>query len=330
MRCSAGIPRLALAMAAALEVGFAGPLSFQTVPFAINNQGQISGFSSDIAGTHGFIDTNGIFTVIDVPGSTDTLAYGINDAAQVIAFDNTHSKSYLFTGGHLLDIGVPGSTYTWAEGINDAGDIVGAFGDGRRAWGYVDHAGVITRLEVPGSIETDPYAINNQGQIVGRYVTINSAGVVADHGFLYSNGAFTTLDVPGAELTDATGINDAGQIVGSFGITENGVFHGHGFLFYQGIFTTIDYPGRPDTDVRGINNIGQIVGAIGNRTGFLDNAGVFAPIEEPATAFTPEPKSFLLLAGALAVLPRRKPRLFLPNASRNRPKITPATRTLSC
>jgi hypothetical protein len=35
---------------------------------------------------HGFVDTGGSFTTIDVPGAVGTTAYGINDSGQIVGY----------------------------------------------------------------------------------------------------------------------------------------------------------------------------------------------------------------------------------------------------
>src|SRR5579864_4435980 len=50
----------------------------------INDIGQIVGLSIDAAGSHGFLDTSGSFSTIDVPGASFTEAFGINDTGQVV------------------------------------------------------------------------------------------------------------------------------------------------------------------------------------------------------------------------------------------------------
>jgi len=62
-----------------------------TFPFGINDAGQIVGFYGDSDGhIDGFLDTNGIFSTIDGPGSDVTASFGvtdlfgINDAGQIV------------------------------------------------------------------------------------------------------------------------------------------------------------------------------------------------------------------------------------------------------
>jgi probable HAF family extracellular repeat protein len=62
----------------------------------------IVGFFGDRTGTHGFLDTGGSFTQIDVPGAKVTLARGINDAGQIVGtFENnpgsTPDRGFLAT-----------------------------------------------------------------------------------------------------------------------------------------------------------------------------------------------------------------------------------------
>jgi hypothetical protein len=79
---------------------------------------------------HGYLDTGGSFTQIDVPGAIGTEAFGINDAGQIVGRFDTGSPvsfsghGYLDTGGSFTQIDVPGAVITQALGINDAGQIV--------------------------------------------------------------------------------------------------------------------------------------------------------------------------------------------------------------
>lgn len=80
-------------------------------------------------------------TTIDVPGTTsDTQAFGINDAAQIVGrfFDATGGgHGFVKDGATFTTIDVPGASDTEAFGINDAGQIVGHFFDVTGAHGFV-------------------------------------------------------------------------------------------------------------------------------------------------------------------------------------------------
>jgi len=65
----------------------------------INDAGQIVGSFGNSTGGHGFLDTGGSFTQLDVPGGGFTQAFGINGAAQIVgAFNNsTGTHGFLAT-----------------------------------------------------------------------------------------------------------------------------------------------------------------------------------------------------------------------------------------
>jgi probable HAF family extracellular repeat protein len=73
----------------------------------------------------------GTWTTIDVPGSTHTAAYKINDAGQIVGFynDSTYAAhGFLYSAGTFTTIDYPGSTGTYALGVNNSGSIVGVYG----------------------------------------------------------------------------------------------------------------------------------------------------------------------------------------------------------
>jgi hypothetical protein len=225
-----------------------------------------------------------------------------------------------------------GATYTFitfdvdasttsAFGLNDAGQIVGVFGLGAAAQGYVKDGTTFTTFAVPSATTgTAAFGINDSGQIVGLFG--DASGV---HGFLKNGTTFTTLDAPGASFTTAEGINNTGQIVGYFligstfhGFVKNGATYTtldvpgagsfgtqafgingagqivgsfsdgsrfHGFLTDGTTFTTLDVPGSISTEAHGINDAGQIVGAFGDSSGvhgFVKDGTTFTTLDVPS------------------------------------------------
>jgi hypothetical protein len=68
------------------------------------------------------------FTTFDVPGSTFTIAGGVNASGQVVgAYGNGGTHGFLRSGGSYTTLDVPGSTFTNAFGINDSGQVVGGY-----------------------------------------------------------------------------------------------------------------------------------------------------------------------------------------------------------
>jgi probable HAF family extracellular repeat protein len=64
---------------------------------------------------------------------------------------------------------VPGSLQTAANGINNAGQIVGTYCAARGFHGFLLSDGKYTTIDVPGATETLALGINAAGQIVGLY-----------------------------------------------------------------------------------------------------------------------------------------------------------------
>lgn len=271
------------------------PGASSTVPFSINNNGQIVGHFRVGGSDHGFLYSGSNFTTIDAPAATtQTQAFGINDGGQIVgAFIGSDGEhGFLDTGGAFTLIDVPGvSGDTSAVRINSSGQIVGQFSAGSGISGFLYSNGSYIPIDFPnapnngfGTI-TQTFGINDSGQIVG------TVGGLGERGFLYSGGNFTTLDFPGTiSMTDAYGINNSGQIVGYAFDPE--LHSTRAFLDTDGNFITLDFPGADPTFGFGINDSGQIVGSYvdsaGRERGFLATPAV-----------VPEPCIAPVLAGCL-------------------------------
>ena len=174
------------------------------------------------------------YTTIDVPGGSNTIAYGINDAGQIVGrFEGNGVHGFLYSGGGFSQVDVPGGTFTEAYGINNSNQIVGFYQvDGSGQFGFVDSGGSFSQITV-GPTYTLARGINDSGAIVGYWNDI-----LGQHGFLDNGGTITTFDatspLPGGRFTRAYGINNAEQIAGTF-------FDGqvHGFIDSGGVFTQI-------------------------------------------------------------------------------------------
>jgi len=142
---------------------------------------------------------------LNVPGSTGTLANGVNNVGQIVGDYESNvgsqNHAFLYSGGAFTSIGDPDVYILYVPGINDAGTIVGTYaspGIGTQAFVYAN--GVIQPISAPGSTA---WGINNAGQIL---VDTGSGS------FLDTNGVFTPIQVPGATSTHANAINNVGQI----------------------------------------------------------------------------------------------------------------------
>lgn len=187
--------------------------------------------------------------------------------------------------GALTLIDIPGAAVTLAFGMNDAGQVVGAYQDGSTfaTHGFVrDPAGAVIPIDFPGGVAgTQALGINNLGDIVGFYFSGGAQhGFVRDAG-----GRFTSIDAPAAtgQVTAAVGINDFGQIAGYYyGTSDTSSFASyHGFVRQaDGTFVVVDFFPTPTvtfpyTFLTGINDLGQVTGyyALNPFTGFVGDLG---------------------------------------------------------
>jgi hypothetical protein len=144
----------------------------QTIPYGINNAGQIVGQS----GNGGFLYSGGNFTSIGVPGAVGTQPYGINDLGQIVGqYENNGIFSFLYSGGTYTTLYVPGSILTIANGINDLGEIVGYYTTSAGAFGFLYTGGIYTTISGPGYTQSEALGINVFGDITGLFTSAEPA-----------------------------------------------------------------------------------------------------------------------------------------------------------
>src|SRR5262245_11846332 len=94
------------------------------------------------------------FTTIDVPGSADTGAAGINAAGQIVGGYTDASGSvhgFLLDNGSFTTIDIQGARGTGAGGINEAGKIVGGYTNASGTdHGFLIDNGTFTTIDPPG------------------------------------------------------------------------------------------------------------------------------------------------------------------------------------
>ena len=280
-----------------------------TVISGINDAGVTVGYDDTSGPNLSFIrSSSGVFTRLNVGGSSFTYAGGINNANQVVGIYNISgfTHSFLWQGGVYTNFDVPGAIRTYARGINDSGTIVGDWRDAS----FVSHAflrtsnGAFTTFDIaPNLTAFNLLGINNLGQTVGAFSADPSQQIFTP--FLRAaDGALTTFATPGFDHVVANGINDLGQITGF--IQNNASGEEHGFVRQSnGILTYLDSDPLTYYQTIGndINNRGVIVGEVDDITNF-DAHGFIA------TAVVPEPGSLALLLttilGGIGLVVRRR------------------------
>src|SRR5687767_1001384 len=199
------------------------------------------------------------FRVIEVPGSSETIASAINAQGDVVGRYTGNDKrvhGFLLSGSRYTSIDVPHAEFTMVRGINDAGDLVGRATIKGQWVAFVMKKGDIrgiTLLSYPGAWRTQGFQINSKGDVVGSWQPEGGGS----RGFLYAGDKWISLEHPNATTSYATGINDAGEVVGTW---DSAGGREHGYTWRDGTFASFDVPGASGTLPDAINSRGHIVG----------------------------------------------------------------------
>lgn len=139
----------------------------------INDAGDIVGqykSPDDTAPHQGFVDLAGVYSTLDVPGASDTVAEDINNSRDIVGFYKSLAgeAGFLYSGGSFSAIAFPGARRTDAVGINDRGDIVGLYQDQSRiTHGFLAAApaAIQVSLDIKPQSCPNPFNIGAQGVI---------------------------------------------------------------------------------------------------------------------------------------------------------------------
>ena len=194
-----------------------------TSPLSINDSGRIVGYYRDGNGNNqGFLDSNGTFTTLTVPGAsgTNTVPAGINNAGQIVGsyVDSSGiAHAFLYSGDTYttLDdpLAFPGATR--AVGINDLGQIVGYYRDVTGLHGFlaslsppspasitsvIDNVAPLTGTLTNGSSTNDPDPIVQ--------VSLSGTGALAGDTLLLYNGTDTGSPLGSSYTLTSTDISN--------------------------------------------------------------------------------------------------------------------------
>ena len=211
---------------------------------AINDSGEVVGFSQTKAGTSDAFLWNGT-RMTDLGPLSQFYPDGINDSGQIAGACGNDSVPCLDSNGTFTALpNPPNLDCTGAIAINNNGQVLGACGDSSgNSHGVVWTNGTPTVLPTLGGPYFAPTAINNNGDVVG----FGQTSTFAQHGFLYRNGTMTDL----GNNIFMYAINDSDVMVGNDLIVSNGIV--------QNINNLIP-AGSPGINYAvGINDNGQII-----------------------------------------------------------------------
>ena len=261
-----------------------GTLGGRTVAEAINDRGQVVGYSETARGReHAFLWQKGRMTDLGtLPGRPYSIAVAINERGQVVGWsqkrpldesgepERERPHAYLWQNGRMIDLGgTPGKPYSWAFDINERGQVIGRLqaedlpsGEWGHRHAFLWEKGRITDLGTLGGPQSEANAINDRGEIVGWSDTVpRSVQWNSLHAFLWSDGQMRDLGTlrPGWG-SEASAINNRGQVVGWSHVYDEGTSP-HAFLWQDGQMLNLEtLPGDSESSAEAINRRGQVIG----------------------------------------------------------------------
>jgi uncharacterized membrane protein len=161
--------------------------------------------------------------IIAIPGASETLVYGINDAEALVGVykmgETPHA--FLLVGDTPADLPPVEGWEVWPSDINNHGQIVGTVYQPETgiSYGFFLDEGDYQFFGHPASTFFSVNGLNDHGHIVGAYwVTEWETAEMSCcwRGYLFKNGRFTTINATKDAQTAPKGINNAGNIAGTF------------------------------------------------------------------------------------------------------------------
>ncbi|MBZ5624415.1 MAG: right-handed parallel beta-helix repeat-containing protein [Acidobacteriia bacterium] len=211
------------------------------------------------------------FEAVDYPGSNNTVAFGINDAGDVVGYYKDAAQlahGFLRRGSQFTTVDFPGARQTNIFSINARGDIGGVYYDNSaKQHGFVLSGSKFQTIDFPGAEQTMVYAMNGKGDLTGMYF---AAGNPKHFGWALVGGTFSTIDHPlPNDMSCGSWISDGGEIAGHVQ-EKTGAYHG--YFWRDGKFTSlIDFQGGKAwqfwDSIYGINDAGDMLGTYSDGRG---------------------------------------------------------------
>ena len=130
------------------------PGSSATFATAVNNNGDIVGYSESGGETSGFLYTNGSFQTISPCPYGGTEPTGINDAGVIVG--DCNGDPFIYQNGNVSYLSYPKARYTFLMGINNQGVLVGVWENAHifaRSFVYTNGTfATVDGMRLPGGI----------------------------------------------------------------------------------------------------------------------------------------------------------------------------------
>jgi uncharacterized membrane protein len=231
---------------------------------------------------------------IDFPEASQTYAFGINNAGEIVGFYagaqcSQEDCGFTYLKGKFTSFECLPYSGTAAYDISNKAEVVGTYAtnDGGAISGFIwEGENSCDPLSDPnGDGSTNVLGVNDSGELVGYYTDSEGNYV----GFLDDSGTFSNIEC-GKNWADsrAYGINDAGLIVGDVSNSTAGPYDA--LLYESGKCKVFGYPKAASTAARGINKSDQISGwytdSSGKTHGFLKTGSTFHGLNYPGALAT--------------------------------------------
>ncbi len=210
-----------------------------SLPTAINNNGQVTGYSTTINGeSHAFIWSPGDTQLTDLGtlGGNSSFPYDISDNGQVVGYGTITSGEYhpfRWSPGdtQLTDLGTfwGSNFYAFAYAINNNGQVVG-FSDTsngeQHVFSWTQAGGMVDLGTLGGSYSWVFYNkdLAENGQVAGMS-SIAGDGVYRAFSWSPGDTQLTDLGSLGGSYVDVAAINEYSQAVGMSSLTGDLAFH---------------------------------------------------------------------------------------------------------
>ncbi len=238
-----------------------------SVAWAINEDGDVVGWSTGPEGTRAFVytDAGGMVALPGLPDRPRTIARDINDAGVVVGSANAGGtdigRAVIWSDGSAVDLGTLGTgEFSEAWGLNNLGEVVGwSFTDGANGLTGV-HAFLYTQAGelldlTPESDNGSALDINDAGQVTGYMTAFGGY-----HAFLGEREAIDLGVLPEFAHSFGLAVSSSGQVAGN--VTSASGDSERLFRFVDGAMQDLGGQGEHNAAF-GINAGGTVVGMRG-------------------------------------------------------------------